>query len=301
MRKITLCYFILALCLLQSCKDDKTIGDVNYHPSFLWSEARIEPVDKTFDFDFSEDAQNDPHSYAELQFTDNDHHPISTDILQVSIDGKLLPGNKFRVDSKVKSLTLTFTFTPEAKSGKYQGVLRLVSHELDRLDSQALSPGQQVDVMQWTLYYNKSMNPLAKGLMWFFILLAAALLLWFALFRRMCYPKFRGVHKLQVVDPYFSSKTLTGKRLLILCAEKPRKPQSALSRLFTGEIVYEVNPLWKTPIEVTPAKRTARATNKPGYLFLSVDGISSPTKWVAGGEYIIEILESNEKVKIQII
>ena len=88
---------------------------------------------------------------------------------------------------------------------------------------------------------------------------------------------------------------------LILCAEKPSKPQSTLNRWFTGEIAYEVNPLWETPIEVYPDKKTARATNKPGYLFLSSDGVSLPTKWIVGGEYIIEILESKEKVKIKII
>ena len=301
MRHYTIFFIIVASCLLLSCKEKNTIGDVKYHPSFLWSKAEIVPVKKTFDFDFSEDAQNDPNSYAELQFTDNDHHPISTDIMQVSIDDEPLPNNKIRIDSKVKSLTFSFTFTPEAKSGKYQGILRLVGHDLDRLDTQMLSPGQQVDVMQWTLIYKKSMNPLAKCLMWLLILLTAAMLLWFIIFRRLCYPTFHGVHKLQVVDPYYSSKTLTGKRLLILCAEKPAKPQGALNKLFTGEIAYEVNPLWKTPIEVTPAKKSARATNKPGYLFLSADGISLPTKWVVGGEYIIEIIDSKEKVRIKII
>ncbi len=301
MKHYTLFFFILASCMLLSCKDENTIGNVNYHPSFLWSDAQIVPVEKTFDFDFSVDAQNDPRSYAEFQFTDNDHHPFSTEIMQVSISGKPLIGNKFRIDSKVRSLKLAFTFTPQAQSGKYQGFLRLVGHDLDRLDSQTLSPGQQVDVMQWTLYFEKSMNPWAKGLMWLIILVVAFLILWFALIRRLRYPTFRGVHKLQVVDPYYSSKTLTGKRLLILCAEKPSKPQSTLNRWFTGEIAYEVNPLWETPIEVYPDKKTARATNKPGYLFLSSDGVSLPTKWIVGGEYIIEILESKEKVKIKII
>ena len=301
MRHYKLCLILMASCMVLSCKDKNSIGSVSYHPSFLWSDSCIVSVEKTFDFDFSEDAQNDPRSYAELQFTDNDHRPISTDIMQVSIDGEPLPHNKFRIDSKVKSKTLAFTFTPDAKPGKYQGVLRLVGHDLDRLDTQVLSPGQQVDVMQWTLYYEKSMNPLAKGLMWTLILVAAALLLWFALLRRLFYPTFRGVHRLQVLDPYYSTKTLTGKRLLILCDKKPAKPQGTLGRLFTGEIVYEVNPIWKTPIEVTPSKKSARATNKPGYLFLSADGISSPTKWVVGGEYVIEILDSKEKVKIKII
>ena len=301
MRHYSLYLILLTSCVLLSCKDNQSIGNVSYHPAFLWSDSRIVPVEKTFDFDFSEDAKNDARSYAELQFTDNDHRPISTDILQVSIDGKVIPANKFRIDSKVTSKTLTFVFTPDAKPGKYQGVLRLVGHDLDRLDTQTLSPGQQVDVMQWTLYYEKSMNPLAKCLMWLGILVLAGLLLWFALLRRLCYPTFHGVHHLQVVDPYFSSKTLKGKRLLVLCAEKPRKPQSSISKLFSGEISYEVNPLWRTPIEVTPGKKCARATNKPGYLFLAADGMSLPTKWVAGGEYIVEILDSKEKVKIKVI
>ena len=247
MKRIQYSILIMALCMLvTSCKDDTvSLGDVNYYPSFLWVDSNITPITKTFNLEFSQDAKLDPNCFAEFQFVDNNGEPIGTDEMQVSIDGKQLPDNKFRVNSDETSKQLTFTFSPNAKPGKHQGYLRLIRHNLDRLDSQQLTVGQQVEAMQWTLHYQKSMNPLAKVLMWIGILILAALLLWFLLIRWMVYDYIK-VGSIRITEPYFSQRKIKGARQLVF-TNKPVK-QSCLNKLFTGKIIYEINPVWTVPL-----------------------------------------------------
>ena len=49
--------FILLACLSSCTKGESvSFGTVEYYPSFLWVDSNITPVKKTFDFDFSQDA-----------------------------------------------------------------------------------------------------------------------------------------------------------------------------------------------------------------------------------------------------
>lgn len=302
MRHCRLLLLIIAAAAMSSCgRQSHRLGVVHYYPSFLWKDACTKPVEKTLDFDFSEDARNDPKSFAEFQFVDNAGRPVSTDTLQVSVDGQPLKDNILRVGNDITSVKVTFTFAPDAETRDYQGTLKLIRHDLDRIDSQPLTAGQQVDVMPWSLRYERSMNPLAKGVLWTFITIIAALLLWFLLLKRLRFPTFRGVHKMTITDPYFSTKSFQGRHKIVLCATPPAHEQSTLSRWFKGEVVYEVNPIWETPLEITPDGKTARVSSRPGYLILPADGMSSATKWTAGGEYIIEITDKHIKAKIQVI
>ncbi|MBQ6061996.1 MAG: hypothetical protein IJK87_00005, partial [Prevotella sp.] len=108
MKHCSYIFFLSIILLLSSCKDNSiSFGTVEYYPSFLWVDANITPVTKTFDFDFSEDAKNDSHSFAEFQFVDNDGKPISTEVMQVYDNGERLKDNKLRVGSEVDSKQLT--------------------------------------------------------------------------------------------------------------------------------------------------------------------------------------------------
>jgi hypothetical protein len=233
--------------LFSSCGDNKgvSLGEVKYYPSFLFSDSKIEPVTKTFDLEFSQDAKLDRNCYAVFQFVDNDGNPVSTQEMQITVDGQVLKDNKFRVTSSDTEKQLTFTFTPQAKKGKHQGYLKLVSHNLDRLDSQQLSAGDQVDAMQWTLYYNKSMNPLAKVLMWIGIALLGLLALWFLLLRWIVY-KYIKVGSLRITEPYYSLRRIKGARQVVFTNKATK--QGFLNRLFTGRIIYDINPVWTTPV-----------------------------------------------------
>lgn len=243
---------LFVMVVLSSCEDNSiSFGTVEYYPSFLWVESNVTPVDKTFHFDFSQDAQNDSKSFAQFQFVDNNGNPISTSVMQVYVDGSQLPGNRFSVYSKDKSKNLTFKFSPNANNGKYQGYLKLIGHNLDRIESQQLSKGQKVDVFQWTLYYDKVMNPLAKILMWIGIVVGACISLWILLLRQIVYPRFRAINKMIVIPNQAPVPIrFKGARMVILDSVHHR--QSLWNRIWTGMIIYKNVPSLTTPITLKP-------------------------------------------------
>ena len=245
----------MILICLTSCKKDESVsfGTVEYYPSFLWVDSKMAPVTKTFDFDFSQDAKDD-NSFAEFQFVDNEGKPISTNVMQVTIDEKEIANNKFRINSDLCSKDFIFSFSPNAEEGKYQGYLKIINHTLDRLDSQPLNSGQQVDAFQWTLYFDKVMNPLAKVLMWIGILLLTFLLLWLFILKPIFYPKFKSTRKsvyLKNCPPI--TINFKGARLVVL-DNKPHK-QSNWDKFFKGKIIYKQHPALLTQITMKPHRR----------------------------------------------
>ena len=251
-------FYIIASVLLislSSCKKDESVsfGTVEYYPDFLWVDSKTTPVTKTFEFDFSQDAK-DFDSYAEFQFVDNGGKAISTNIMQIVIDGNVCPNNRFQIRSNVTSKELTFTFSPDAEEGKHQGYLKLVNHLLDRLDSQPLTANQQVDAFQWTMNYNKCMNPLAKVLMWIFIGIAALVAAWQVCSRKFFYPRFGSIQKtFNVPGMAPLIVKFKGARMVVLAASHPKK-QSAWNRFWTGKILYKSHPAFASPISMRPMK-----------------------------------------------
>ena len=245
---------ILLVCL-SSCKKDESVsfGTVEYYPDFFWVDSKTTSVSKTFEFDFSQDAKN-YDSYAEFQFVDNEGKAIGTDIMQIVIDGKECPNNRFRINSDVKSKDLTFKFSPDAMEGKHQGYLKLVSHQLDRLDSQPLTANQQVDAFQWTLNYDKRMNPLAKFVMWVGIVMLSMLIIWFIIFRQIFYPRFGSIQKTFNI-PGMAPLIIRfkGARMVVLAASHPKK-QSTWNRFWTGKILYKTHPAFVAPIVFKPTR-----------------------------------------------
>lgn len=244
----------LVICLA-SCKKDEsvTFGTVEYYPSFLWVDSKLTPVTKTFDFEFSQDAK-DYDSYAEFQFVDNEGKVISTDIMQIKVDGKICPDNRFRISSDIASKGVTFEFSPNAHDGKHQGYLKLVSHQLDRLDSQPLKAAQKVDAFQWTINYDKRMNPLAKVLMWIGIVLLSILAVWLLVFRPIFYPRFGSIQKtFNVPGMAPLIVKFKGSRMVVLAASHPKK-QSAWNRFWTGKIIYKTHPAFIAPIVFKPSR-----------------------------------------------
>ena len=258
------CHILLwTLLFVTSCDNNSvSFGTVEYYPSFLWVKSSITPVEKTFEFNFSQDAQQDSKSYAEFQFVDNNGNPISTSLMQVSDEEGELKDNKLRVSSNVKSKVLTFAFSPNASNGKHQGYLKLIGHDLDRIESQPLKPGDKIDVFQWTLHYDKAMNPLAKILLCIFTAIVACLMLWFLVVRPSVYPhfgKFRKSILIQqngVIVGQFNF-AFTGARKVVFYDRKVQ--QSIWSRIFIGEIKTCVNPLFNTKLTFTPKGRNAAA------------------------------------------
>ena len=243
--------FFFLICF-SSCKKDEsvTFGTVEYYPSFLWVDSKLTPVTKTFDFEFSQDAK-DYDSYAEFQFVDNGGQAISTDIMQIKVDGETCPDNRFRISSDMASKEVTFEFSPNAQDGKHQGYLKLVSHQLDRLDSQPLTERKKVDAFQWTLKYDKRMNPLAKVLMWIGICLLAIFVIWLVILRPILFQRFKNIKKgIYFKDSPPITINFKGARLVVLDSKSHK--QSNWDKLFKGKIIYKQHPALLTKITMKP-------------------------------------------------
>ncbi|MCM1254686.1 MAG: hypothetical protein NC221_01010 [Duncaniella sp.] len=291
MKFVNIIYLLIVLTLM-SCDDQSvSFGKVDSYSGFLWKEANISPVKKTIEFDFSIDAQNDKSSFAEFQFVDNDGTPISTNIMQVYDGGLLLSDNKFRVSSDVKSKELTITFQPGASEGKYQGYLKLVDHNLDRFESTQLSPDEELEVLQWTLQYDKIMNPLAKSLLIIALDIFAGLLIWFLILRPTLYPRFGKITKSIIIKQNDTivgqlNYSFKGARKVVFYNKKI--DQSIWNRIFLGEIKTYVNPIFKSMLSFTPRKKNATVFG-PGYT-------SSPNPFPKNG--IASINNYSEKLSL---
>lgn len=253
---------VLAIALtglaMASCnKQDADWGTASYQPQFLWDKGSVTPIEKTIDLEFSPDAKRDPNTQAEFQFTDNAGTPISTQEMRIVVNGDSLKDNKFTVQSDASSIGLKIYFTPQAKGGKHQGLLKMTGHALDRVDSQTITPGQCVEVAQWTMTYDKQMNPLAKLMMYIALGIVVLLLVWKALISRQTFPRFKKCRKTLKIKQNGkivkqASITFTGKRMVVLTNKK--QAQSFTSRFFTGEVQYIVHPAFTSDLTFIPSK-----------------------------------------------
>ena len=241
MNKVKNIFALIAICLtMVACKKEASPwGTVHYHPQFLWSKSVTTPVKKVIDLDFSPDAQA-RHCSAELSFVDNEGKPVSTSEMRVQVNGQALTDNTLQINSHIQSLELSIDFLPTAKGGKHQGYLRLRSANLSRVDSQRLSPNESIDVCQWTLNFDKCMNPLARGLLMTATTLLGLFLLWRLFLCPIYFPRFKRTRKTFSIvrnggTIWQKSVAFTGCRAVVMTSRSQRQPW--MSRIFTGKVL----------------------------------------------------------------
>ena len=244
------------------------MGKVSHYDDFLFVRRKIVPANHTIEFLFNDDAKADKNSFAEFAFVDNEGQAISPKDMIVTVDGVKLNNNRFRVTPSHEKINIEISFPSEAKKGKRQGYLRLVNHNLHRLNNNECVC-QTADAFQWTVYNSKTMNPLAKGLMWLGILVIAALLLWFIIIKPLKYPRFPKFKKTVLVKMAGAvvaqfAVNFKGARMVVFANQKQH--QSALNKLFTGRIDTVVNPVFVVPITFLPKKRNKAMVRGNGYL-----------------------------------
>lgn len=247
----------LAGLVMTSCDEQHADwGTTTRYPQFLWSEGSVTPITKTIDLEFSTDAKMNPSTGAVFQFTDNDGQPISPQEMLVVANGDTLRDNKFTAHSSDTCIELKISFTPEAKSGKHQGLLRVTGHALDRVDSQNLTPWQSVEVAQWTITYDKQMNPWSKQLLYAALGILLCLFVWRTMFCPHLFPRFKRCKKMLVMKQNGRSIkqmsiVFTGKRKVILTSRKQK--QSFWNWLFTGKVQYIALPALASDLSLTPS------------------------------------------------
>lgn len=263
------------------------MGKVFHYDDFLFVRGKIVPINHAIEFSFNDDAKADKNAFAEFAFVDNNGKVVSPKDMIITVDGEKLSDNRFCVTPSHEKVNIEISFPSGAKKGKHQGYLRLVNHNLHRLNNNECA-GQKADAFQWTVYNSKTMNPLAKALMWLDILVASALLLWFIVIKPIKYPRFSKFRKMVlvkkngVVAAQFTCN-FKGARRVIFAMSKQH--QSALNKLFTGRIDTIVNPVFEEPITFLPRNKKKAMAKGKGYLFnpnpipqSGVAEISAPAK-----------------------
>ena len=255
--------------VLVSPTSHQKFGKVSHYDKFLFVPGSIKPVNQTFNFEFNEDAKNAKNAFAEFAFVNNKGQLVSPKEMIVMVNGQRLDNNHFRISPDVEDVNVEISFPSDAKRGKHQGYLRLMNHNLHRLNSNECA-GQTADAFQWTVYNSKGMNPLAKVLMWLGILVGSALLLWFLVIKPIKYPRFPKFRKFVLVKKNNAvaaqfNVNFKGARQVVFADKKVR--QSALNKIFTGRIDTVVNAVFDEPITFLPRKKKKAMAKGKGYLF----------------------------------
>ena len=253
----TMLVFVLILTGCQPKHDEYSVlwGKTDTYDKFLWKEQIPDTLKQTLCFDFNDDARqylSSPLRIGVFKKTEHGHlTPVPTSEAQLFVEGKAQENNILTVQPTESEKEVGIVFSPNAENKMHYWYLKPVDTAgLDRINDQA-QYGADDALMEIKLRKRHVMNPLAEGLMWFGMIVGAALVLWFLILKRMFFPVFR-VTRLQLTgpEPYMSLLKLKNYRLCILSAH-PEK-QSALNRLFCGEIKYEVNPMWTAPVVFEP-------------------------------------------------
>lgn len=264
MGKIALLFASAALCgVMTSCSGGSSIeqvslGTATYHDSFLWSDADTTFLDKTLTVNFNQDAIA-RDAAADLVFTDNFGKRISTSELQIVFEGKTSPNNAIRVaprGEETRDFNIRFRFLPSAESGKHQGFIILRSHGIKAANNVEINGDTQV--VQWTIYFEKQMNPLKKGL----IIFAIVLLAFIGAARLILHRKtFGSTAKKSITATDASGVILFGPKTLrfkgcseVIFSDRPMK-QGALDIFFRGKTLTIVSPAFDTPLRLSPCKK----------------------------------------------
>ena len=103
------------------------------------------------------------------------------------------------------------------------------------------------------VYFMHLLNPLLAWTLWIVIIFAIILLLWFLVFRRMFYPRFKSCQKTFFIPnqaPLIVK--LTKKRMVVISSEK--KEQGIWNWVIKGPVLYVVHPAFTSPISMRPMK-----------------------------------------------
>lgn len=260
---------IVAVLALASCAKevDNTSetrwGKEKYYSDFLWKKHVSDTLYRELAFDFNEDAKNymdEPLQLGLFKKTDSGKMlPVMQNEMEVFVDGDKCENNIIIVSSNVEKLKVGIVFNPNAENKVHHWFFKPIKDGgLERINDMDADTFNNPDssLMEVEAEKQKIMNPLAEGTMLTGFLLLAVLLAWFIALKHMIFPTFR-VGKITLTDPvpYMCQKKLRGCRQLILTNKKPK--QNGFNKFFTGEIRYDVNPMWTTVIVIEPRDRNS--------------------------------------------
>ena len=267
--------------------EEQDMDKAEWYDSFLfWSAKKPDTLKVDLKASFNDEAKKDG-SAVSIKIADTeglkDFKPFFDD--KEVTDGII----RFNAGNMPKNTVLSVVYNPEAKEGKRY--LRIVANGKKGLESVNGAPVEEFEVTTRGKY-DVVWNPLKIILTWMGIITIAALLLRFLILKHILYPTFR-TSSIMISNPYFSNIRLKGTRKIIF--SNKRIEQSALSKIFTGTVLCNVNACWTQPLVMEPAKKKIRVQRNRTYTFTPYGALLNPKT-----EYQIENTQTNEKIDITI-
>lgn len=168
-----------------------------------------------------------------LTLIDDKEKPLNNSKYTIEIDGNESGANFFVKDKwKVNvAIRCTSVVSPGKQYIQVKGGGPLVTH----------------------VYFRHHLNPLLAWLSWFVTMFAIISLLWFLLFRRMFYPRFKSCQKTFLIpnqSPLIVK--MSGVRMVVISSEY--KKQNFWDNLIKGPVIFKVHPAFSFPITMRPAR-----------------------------------------------
>ena len=252
--------------------ESKIRGTVEHYDSFGWVEAQTVPFCYKIDLDFSQDALSDPNAFVEFELIvkDSNDKLLSPSSVILLANGNLCKNNRIRMDSSDKQMVFSISFPDKAEEGIYYGCLKPVKCNLDRIGNVELDEMSDQYPLMLKVRYSKSMNPLAKLLMWICIAIILGLLIWFVLLRPILFPHFKKFRKTVLINQNGTiiaqlNVNFKGAKKVVFATKEQK--QSILNRIFTGKIITKVHPAFEEPITFIPKGKKKAILKGRGYIF----------------------------------
>ena len=293
----------MATMATMSCAEDDgieqvTLGTTSWHDGFLWSDADTTGFTKKLSIEFNDDAMRKGASVS-LAVTDNDGKPVPESQLEVIIDGRRARGNVIEVapvgGKKTREAEVSFRFMPEAEDGKHQGYLVIRPHGIACVNDTEATDGARL--MQWTINFNKGMNPLAKGLLTALCMAAGVVIMARMVLHRR---KFGPTARKSVVATDASGRIIYGPKTVrmggcsevVLCSREIK--QGWLSAFFTGRTICVTSAAFSAPLRLKPGRRGRKEIKVAG------GGYSLSASKMAYSDTPLTATDNSTKNKIQL-
>ncbi len=278
------------------------IGKIGQYDDLWFVHYTPDTLHTTLCFEFNEDAKELLRQPVRLQFAYRDESDrlctLTPDVAQLYLNGMPLQDNIIAVDNQTEEADLGLVFNTKADNRTYNLHLRPASAagDIDRINGTETSAyDDNTKILTLRAKKTHVMNPLAVALLWIGIILLALLLLWLLVLKTVFFPVFHISHvNLTGPEPYMSMLYVRGARQLVLTGRQ--RKQNFMSRLFTGKIIYEVNPLWASEVTIMPVDRKSvrfSPLKKTDYLIES-------TRLQSNQDYTIENIASRSKTTIRV-
>lgn len=226
---------------LSMAGEELNVGRASHYAKFLFKDAsQPDTLTCCLNTTLNEEARKH-HSSVLMELNSESLRPEDYTLM---MNGQELQDKTITVSEASGLSTINIVFHPDAPYGKHYFTLKPVKvNELDRINE------TEAELFELSLraVYSRSLNPLMVTCCILLIILLALLILWFAAIRPVRYVTFKAVRLMMTGEPsLYQNYRIKGMRE-VRFTRSGKRQQSAISRLFTGEILFKPNPFEDGP------------------------------------------------------